>query len=76
MGIVPRIRGGKRRSYLKQHRLSNFERVFDKYLEGKVTAEHVAKRGEKLASINAGKKKASKKKRKINRLSNEQKNKK
>jgi len=36
MAIVPNIRGSKRKKYLAQHRLSIFERVFDKYIEGKV----------------------------------------
>lgn len=76
VGIVPRIRGSKRRSFLKQHRLSNFERVFDKYIEGKTTAEHVAERGEKLKSINSANKRASKKRQKLNKTKNTTKDKK
>jgi hypothetical protein len=51
MGILPRIKGGKRWRLLSQHRLQEFERVFDKYVKGKTSAEHVSSRARKLKSI-------------------------
>jgi len=53
MSVLPHIRGNKRRQLLSQHRLNEFERVFDRYRDGKTSAEHVAQRARKL---NAGKK--------------------
>lgn len=68
MAIVPNIRGSKRRRYLIQHRLSIFERVFDKYIEGKVSARHVTSRGRKLTTISRAKHSAAKSKKKRYRL--------
>lgn len=53
MAVIPRSRGRKRRQLVAQHRLYEFERVFDRYRDGKTSAEHVASRGRKLT---AGKK--------------------
>ena len=64
MAIVPNIRGSKRKKYLAQHRLSIFERVFDKYIEGKVSAKHVTSRGRKLTSISNNKHSAARSKKK------------
>ena len=48
MGILPRLKGGKRWQLLGQHRLNEFERVFDSYVSGQTSAEHVASRARKL----------------------------
>ena len=68
MAIVPNIRGSKRKKYLAQHRLSIFERVFDKYIEGKVSARHVTARGRKLTNISGSKHSAAKAKKKHHRF--------
>jgi len=48
MSILPRIKGGKRWRLLSQHRLREFERVFDRYVSGQTSAEHVSSRARKL----------------------------
>ena len=63
MGIIPHIKGRKRWRLVAQHRLYEFERVFDRYRDGKTSAEHVASRGRKLtASKKARPKRYSRKK--------------
>jgi len=64
MAIVPRIRGSKRKKYLTQHRQSVFEIVFDKYIEGKVSARHVASRGRKFVNITKARHSAARAKKK------------
>ena len=49
---------------LSQHRLYEFERVFDRYRAGRTSAEHVSSRGRKLI---IGKKIGKKNKRKRRR---------
>ena len=44
MGITTGIRGKQRMEVLRLHRLYEFQRVWDLYLQGKTDAAHVTRR--------------------------------
>lgn len=53
---MPLARGMRhgRKAFIKQHRLTAFERAFDRYCNGEVPASYVAERHNKLKAISGG----------------------
>lgn len=45
------MRGSGRKAIIRQHRLTLFERAFDRYIKGEVPASYVAERRKKLNDI-------------------------
>jgi hypothetical protein len=50
-GLARGISKKQRLPIIRQHRLSQFEEAFDKYIRGEVPAEYVAERRKKLVAI-------------------------
>lgn len=49
MTVIPKkLRGRSRKSVVQMHRLLEFEKVFDLYLEGKATSRQVEERAKKM----------------------------
>lgn len=49
--IAPGIHGKQRLSVLRLHRLAEFQRVFDLYLDGKTSSEHVTRRAKLMLAV-------------------------